>query len=196
MLVKSTATCGSAFLIDGPTISRVSPVPATPKSSSGSSTWGGSTTATSSMSGASRTARHTVVPMRPAAPMTATRIRSSLLLASLIGRRPYRETVGEDVSVDRAHGGQHPGPGGQDPVDDPGDVVGGDGVDGGHHGIDALDLAAGRLGPADALHAGGAAFQAEGHLTLEVALGPLQLGGSEAPVGAESLELGVDDRQH
>jgi hypothetical protein len=86
MFVKSTATCGSAFFTAGPTISRVSPVPPMPKSSSGRSRCGGSTTATSSMSGASSTARQTVVPMRPAAPMTTTRILSSLVLASVIGR--------------------------------------------------------------------------------------------------------------
>src|SRR5438105_4321286 len=189
--VKSTATDGAAAFTAGPSIASVRPVPVTPKSSSGRPSWGGSMTATSSMSGASSTARHTVVPIRPAAPSTATRI-----FSSLIDCRPYRETVGQFVGGDRADGGQHPGPGGQDPVDDPGDVVGGDGVDGRHHGVDALDLAAGHLGPADALHAGRAALEPEGHLPLEVALGPLQLGGGQAPFSAEPVEFGVDDRQH
>src|SRR5207248_10332476 len=148
--VKSTATDGSAAFTCGPSIDSTRPVPATPKSSSERAAWGGWMTATGSMSGASSTARQTVVPIRPAAPRTATRIFSSAIEEG----GPYREPLGQVVAVDRADGGQHAGPGGQHPVDDPGDVFWRDGVDGRHHLVDALDLAARHLGAADALHAG------------------------------------------
>ena len=62
-------------------------------------------------------------------------------------------------------------PGAEHPVDDPGDVVGGDRFDPLDHLVDARDLAQRELGPADAVHAARRALERQRERAGEVALG-------------------------
>ena len=128
----------------------------------------GSTAATSSSSGSPSTARHTVAPMRPAAPNTATLIIGSAYRRRRAPARGVQTATSASAGPTTANVRE---PGAEHPVDDPGDVVGGDRVDLLDHPVEARDLAHRELAAPDAVHAARRALQRQRQRPGEVALG-------------------------
>src|SRR3954451_23391611 len=149
--------------------------------------WSGSTAATSSSCGSPSTARHTVAPMRPAAPKTAT------LIIDAAYRRRCRGRSDRDRRVRRPDDGEGARAVAQHAVDDPGHVGRGDRLDLLHDPVETRDLAHGQLTPADPVHAAGRALERQRQRTGEVALGPGQLTLGDAAVGHQPVELGAHD---
>src|SRR5262245_29550510 len=117
----------------------------------------GSTAATSSMPGASMTARHTVEPMRPPAPNTPTRIMGAgyrRAAARPTGNGPSGR-CSEVAFVVRADHRERPARVGEHPLDHPAGVVGGDRSDARDQLVECRDLALDELRATEAAHAAG-----------------------------------------
>src|SRR3984885_9732935 len=179
-IVKSTRTSGAADSASPNDVPRA-----------------GSTRATSSMSSAPSTASHTVAPIRPAAPATAT------LMTAICP-----DSADRDLGELRRHPAQGlvealgvgSDPGRRQPLGIPQFLSEGhqvsqrDRVDAPHHLIQRHQRRLGQdLGP-EPVHPRSRGLQGEYHAALEVLLGAVKLLGG-GRLGAEARELGADHRQ-
>src|SRR5262245_23655397 len=183
--VKSTATSAPASTIALAFAATCTCDAGTPSCCRSMPAWNGSIAATSSRSGASLTALHTVEPMRPPAPNTATRVMRGTLPA--LQAREQRRFVGgaddHECLVGRA----------QHAVDDARHVVVGDGRDARHDLVELGHVAFDQFAPTEPAHATGRRLERHRQRADEMALRGVELTRGQTAVVDERAELGLHD---